>query len=296
MFKKEENPAGFGNAFDIPFDLRANDVTRHLINVDSRFRTNGTTSDFFYRLRSPVRNILRLRVRSVEMHPKEYYLFSEKRHTVSLRIFSGSKKAPSIFPIVIPDGDYTPDTMVTTINAIITGGGLAWLSVFFEKDSGTFVFTGTQYFAVDTTYQTLPRNTGYGLGYYLGFHRKLYKAASVGGGWEVESDFCADFTKDSYVFLKINEFDCVSQQTSDDFFKALAKIRLCDPCKIDKHLSDVVFPNPQDLTRFHIQVLDAYGVPIDLCGTHFSFALEVLEVKNLTLYNTIRDTISLRYV
>ena len=295
MSTKEEKPV-IGNTFDIPFDLRANDVTRHIINIDSRFRTNGTTSDFFFRLRSPVKNILRLRVRSVELNPKDYDLFSEKRHTVSLRIVYGSKKAPSTLAVVIPDGNYTYAAMVTAINGILTSGGLTWLSVTFDSDTERFVFTGNQYFAVDTTFQTLPQTVGYGLGYYLGFNRTLYKASSSGSGWEVESEFCADFTKDSYVFLKVNDFDCVSQQTPDDFFTALAKIRLCDPCKIDKHLSEVVFPNPQDLTRFHIQVLDAYGVPIDLCGRHFSFSLEVLEVKNLTLYNTIRDTLSLRYV
>jgi len=35
---------------------------------------------------------------------------------------------------------------------------------------------------------------------------------------------------------------------------------------------------------------------MDLCSSQISFSLEVLEVKNLTLYNTIRDSISLRYV
>jgi hypothetical protein len=298
------NPAVLqGNAFDIPLELRANDVTRHIINIDSRFRTNpsaSSTSNFYYRLQAPVRNILRIRITSIEF-PNSYLLFTKKRSNVTIRIIY-NQVAPQTFIITIPDGNYTAYEMVDAINAILTPG-LSWLSGAFDPLSGRFTFTGNQYFAVDTTYESICRPFDYGLGYYLGFSRKSHLAVGAVTTWTVSSDQCASFAGDNYVFLKVNDFDCVSQQTDEQTFTALAKIVLREPKNYmafddyaSQHAKEVVFPNPQDLTRFHIQLLDAYGDIMDLCSSQISFSLEVLEVKNLTLYNTIRDSISLRYV
>jgi len=292
-----------GNVFDIPFELRANDITRHIINIDSRFRSNPTmssTSNFYYRLQSPVKNILRIRVTSVEF-PNSYLFFTKKRSNVTIRVIY-NQTAPKVFIITIPDGNYTAFEMVDAINAILSAG-LPWLSLAFDQFAGTFIFTGNEYFAIDTTYESICRPFDYGLGYYLGFSRKSHKAGGSGTVWTVVSDQCASFAGDNYVFLKVNDFDCVSQQTGDQTFTALAKILLREPKNYmafddygSQHAKEVVFPNPLDLTRFHIQVLDAYGDVMDLCSSQISFSLEVLEVKNLNLYNTIRDSISLRYV
>jgi hypothetical protein len=56
-----------------------------------------------------------------------------------------------------------------------------------------------------------------------------------------------------------------------------------------QHAKEVVFPTPQDLSRLHVQLLDAYGCPIDFGSSHISFSIEVLEIMNLSLYNTVRD-------
>ena len=63
-----------------------------------------------------------------------------------------------------------------------------------------------------------------------------------------------------------------------------------------QHAKEYVFTNPVDLTRLHIQVLDPYGEVMDLCSAQWSFSVEVLEIKNLTMYNAIRDSIGVRYV
>lgn len=62
-----------------------------------------------------------------------------------------------------------------------------------------------------------------------------------------------------------------------------------------QHAKEVTFPAPQDVTRLHVQVLDGYGQDINMCTAQFSFSLEVLEVRNLSLYNTIRDSLTVRY-
>jgi hypothetical protein len=295
------NPAGLGNAFDVPLELRANDITRHSINIDSRFRTNprvSSTTNFYYRLQAPVKNILRIRVTAVEF-PTRYFFFTEQRKNVTLRIIY-DRADPKTFVITIPDGNYTADQMTAVIESALLGNPID-ATVAYDPTTETYTFTANQYFAVDTTYESYRRYSDYGLGFYLGFPHKANRAVvspTDPASWSVSSSFCANFTGDSYVFLKVNDFDCVSQQTEDQAFTAMAKIVIGAPCCGDRddHSREVVFPNPLDLTRFQIQILDAYGNLLDLCGANVSFTLEVLEVKNLTLYNTVRDALSLRYV
>jgi hypothetical protein len=62
-----------------------------------------------------------------------------------------------------------------------------------------------------------------------------------------------------------------------------------------QHAKEVVFPAPQDLSRLKIQIVDAYGQLIDMSGMNMSFSIEVLEVRNLNLYNLIRDSLAIRY-
>lgn len=284
-----------GNAFDIPLELRTNDVTRRIINVDSRFRSNpsgSSTSNFYYRLKQPAKNILRIRVTSIEF-PHDYLFFTSVRSNVTVRIIY-DRTDPKTVVLTIPDGNYTPLELKAQLLTLLTAA-LPWLTVDYDPNTKRFTFIGTEVFAVDTTYESIDRPFDYGLGYYLGFHYKSHVAlAGDAGTFVVTSDFCVGIAHDKYVFLKINDYDCVSQQTDDQTFTALAKIDLHEHTD-EEHDKEVVFPNPQDLTRFHIQILDAYGDLLDLCGEQFSFSLEVLEVKNLSLYNTIRDSLRLQY-
>ena len=98
-----------GNAFDIPLELRANDVSRRILSIDSRFRSNpsgSSTSNFYYRLKQPVKNVLRIRVTSIEF-PHDYLFFTEHRANVTVRIIY-DRADPKTVVLTIPDGNYTP--------------------------------------------------------------------------------------------------------------------------------------------------------------------------------------------
>ena len=105
------------------------------------------------------------------------------------------------------------------------------------------------------------------------------------------------------MFLKVNDYECVRQTMCDNDFVALAKIVLREPKNYmsfddyaSQHIKEVVFPSPVDLTRFKIELVDPYGRQVDMCAANISFSLEVLEVKNRTLYDTVRDSIMMRYI
>jgi hypothetical protein len=299
----------------VPFQLRANDVVRHIINVDSRFRdapTVSTATNFNFSLLSPVRNVLRIRVTSVEF-PNNYYFFTHRRRNTWFRVVPAVGPA---FDVEVPDGNYTAGDMVDAIAADLSGQGIGWLSVAFSETEGAFTFTstGATPFTIDTATRSWNRPFDYGLGFYLGFSRGSHPAASDGPGvFSVTSDRCANFAGDNYLFVRVNDYDCVRQtvrvyaatgvadlQTNE--FPALAKIVLREPKNFmafddyaSQHAKEVVFPAPSDIARLQIQVLDPYGEIMDLCGAQWSMSLEVLEVRNLSLYNSLRDSLSVRY-
>jgi hypothetical protein len=288
---------------DIPLELRANDIKRHIINIDSQFRddpTGSTASNFYFSLLQSVRNVMRIRITSVEF-PNNYAFFTPLRQNVSFQVLSGASFGTST-PITIETGNYGAGDMETELNDAFAANGLSWLSTVFNVITGKFTFTGTQAFKIDTTYGSYKQPFAYGLGYYIGFSYGI-KASTTAAPFTLTSDLCANFAGDNYVFLKVNDYECVRQTMGINDFVALAKIVLREPKDhmtfddyASHHIKEVVFPNPVDLIRFKIEIVDPYGRPVDMCSSNISFSLEVLEVKNRTLYDTVRDSIMMRYI
>jgi len=317
--------ASRGDILSVPFKLRANDVTRHIINVDSRFRDSPNVyaaSDYYFSLLSSVRNVLRVRITSVEL-PNNYFFFTTLRKNVTMRIRYTVGGVEKVKDVTLIDGNYTADgpdgdSMVAVLNAIFAAYlPDITLTVAFSIINGSFTFSGSIPFSIDTTWGAKDRPLDYGLGYYLGYTRGVHTSAlnAVTGKHEIASDICAYFSGDNYLFLSLNDFSCVRQtvRTYDTTylpersrphdFTATAKLIMTQPKNYmvyddysGKHIKEVVFPSPVDLSRLRVRLLDAYGDPIDLCSSQYSFSLEVLEVKNMSLYNTIRDSLTLEYI
>ena len=291
----------------VPFGLRANDVTKHIVNVDSRFRLSaGQTSagDFYYLLNPPIKNVLRIRLTSIEF-PNNFPFFTTARGNTSVTVLYTSGGTAMSGVATIPAGNYDTTDMAAALATALTAatGGTVVISVSFNTTTGAFQFSASQFFALDTATGALTRPFDYGLGYYLGFGKGVKPAVVVGGSYVLTSDCCANLAGDNYLFLRVNDYNCVRHNTGDTEVLALAKVLLREPKNYmayddysGQHAKEVVFPAPQNLSRLHIQVVDAYGSPIDMCSANFSFSMEVLEIKNSTLYNTIRDSMGTNYL
>jgi hypothetical protein len=305
----------------IPLKLRANDVVRHVVNVDSCFRersTGSTSSDFMYPLLNPVRNVLRVRILSVE-YPVDVPLFTAARRRTTLRILFRDLSGVLLgIPLVVPDGNYTVAEMVTVLNAeiaeAVAAGELPFpIVVSYVESTRRFVFTAAApsgiRFGIDTIWGGWDREYDYGLGYYMGFVRGLHAARSdSSGNWTVTGGHCADFTGDKYVFLRINDYrgirHYVNTTATDpgvnrwDYNEVVATTKIClgnvinGPDVID---NEVVFPTPINIGRINVQVVDRYGELVDLCGLPLSLSLEVLEVRNSSMYNMVRDGLAVAY-
>lgn len=305
----------------VPFRLRANDVVRHVINIDSRFRDpeqDSNAASFYFSLLSPVRNVLRIRVTSIEF-PNNYPFFTPLRRNVTMRVWYRLSETEARYAdLVIEAGNYTAGDMVDALNAAAaaaqTAGALPAgmnLTVTFSEITGRFTFTATRYFGLDTTVSGFNRRFDYGLGYFLGLSRGMHRAVGGGSTWKIVSDGCASFQGDNYLLLQVNDFTCVTQTvaTNDSTWLpsgrnkeeivALAKVVLREPKNYmtfddyaGLHAKEVVFPSPVDLSRLRVRVLDPYGEVVDMCTSQFSFSLEVLEIRNPLVYNAVRDSLA----
>jgi hypothetical protein len=281
----------------IPLELRANDVVSHAVNIDSEFRDGGRSSDsgdFQFSLLTPVRNVLRVRLASVELPAESIPVWSAGRGNTRLRIYYRDLSATLMsVDVYVEDAvSYSPAELAAALDGAIAAAAPALpfaISVSWDNTARRFVFTGTatNRFGVDA------RKEGC-LASYMGFSRKLHAASPSGGGglYTLTSDRCVDvdMTVDRYYFLRVGDYAGVRQTTGDSEFIALAKIVWVGAEKRWRWSGGtVVFPAPRDVTRFQVQLLDRYGGVVGLCGLPLSLALEVMEVRNSSMYNTVRD-------
>lgn len=286
----------------IPLELRANDVVSHVVNIDSEFRDGGCGSsssdsgDFQFTLRTPVRNVLRVRLASVELPAESIPVWSAGRGNTRLRIYYRDLSATLMsVDVYVEDAvSYSPAGLAAALDGAIVAATLPFaIGVSWDDTARRFVFTGTatDRFGIDA------RAAGC-LASYMGFSRKLHASTvsipSGGGGglYTLTSDRCVDvdMTVDRYYFLRVGDFAGVRQAGGGSDVVALAKIVWFGAEK--RWLwsgGTVVFPAPRDVTRFQVQLLDRYGGVVGLCGLPLSLSLEVMEVRNSSMYNTVRD-------
>ena len=162
-----------------------------------------------------------------------------------------------------------------------------------------------RYFALQfpTTYDN---PYGNGMGYNLGFYGKYYQSGlgpiippfdvfdlnSIGG------DTIYDSVEDTYVYLKINDYDIIKHLNSDQTeFGAFLKIPLNAPKNTVQFMSsttnttqrEYTFPQPTNISSFLFEMLDAYGKTLQMNGSTFSVTLEIQEVLQSDIYEKMLE-------
>ena len=313
------------NANDV---INSNDLRKYIINVDSRFRNSHyeqTSTNFFYRFAHPYKNVIRVRIASVEI-PNMWYNFSDKTFNTTMTIIAPDKDGNSRTLIIkIQNGNYTSAELLTEIQTQIDSGlkipygihiGLLLninagkvtivhngLSNYPASESSLPTQNATPFFIDFSMKETSKRIVDFGLGYNLGFRSKAYEVIKQNNSgsliqYEITAEGCIDVVGATYILLAVNDFYTVEQKTNENYIQALAKIIVRE----DKGAviyddgstllcNDIIFPSPVDLKQIQVVLMDPYGVPLDLCGLDFSFSLEVTEVLNTTLYEFYRNYI-----
>jgi hypothetical protein len=215
------------------------------------------------------------------------------------------------FNITIPDGDYTPECLIATIqqqfNAIKDTYGMFFrislnpinrkVTICHDGSAPPPCPPGPTHCPVNYGITFLmvgneDREFDFGLGYNLGFCKHFY---CVDAPFCITGESLINTCGDNYFLLAIDDYYTVEQKTNDDYIQCLAKILV----KRDHNgiifddgytvlSNDIIFPRPVDLKQARVRLLDMYGVPIDLHCMNFSISLEITEVMNIQMYDNYR--------
>jgi hypothetical protein len=254
-----------------------------LINVDSRYRDKKKYINpgfFTYELDEPLKNIKYIRLSSIEL-PTTFYTFSEKYYNTYFKIVTEN----DIFDIKIKDGNYDSETIISAIqnifteinNEYATEFNISWDPIDYKitiKSNIKFGFI----FSNDDTLQTL----GYLLGYRQSdenYNYELQKSMIVNGSeiYYWVGDTFLDTTKEEYLFVRINDYGIIYNQTKKK--NLLAKVVLFDSQFVFDNGANFLtknyeFKQPVNINKLEIELILPSGFTIDLNLIDYSLTLE----------------------
>ena len=145
-----------------------------------------------------------------------------------------------------------------------------------------------------------------GIGYNLGFYGTYYKSGPPvplppyfnATGNVIVSDTIYDSVEDTYVYLKINDYNIIRHLNSDQTeFGAFLKIPLTAPKNTIQFMSSTTnttareyfFPQPSNISSFLFEMVDAYGKTLQMNGSTFSVTLEIQEILQSDIYEKMLE-------
>jgi hypothetical protein len=274
-------------------------ITQFLnLNLNSCFRHNYYKSnpcDFLYMLPSEVKNVLSMRLVSIEI-PNSWYLFSSKKKNNKFRMEVTIQRKTESFDIWVPDGNYDSDTLQYYLNTTYfyestTESPLRNFRFSIDPQSLVSRFELIEDSPVDLTSYSLffideisenPMNT---MGWTLGFR--------LGSYLDIEDGICSeglfDAGGDRYIYVCINDFQYNTNTSSMVCFdrsilneEVIAKIPMING-KFSLIINDNnnalakirKYNGPVNLSRLQIKVLDKFGDVLDINNMDYSLTLEL---------------------
>ncbi len=282
-------------------------TTKQNLNIDTRFRENyytSSSSNFHFDLPIKFSSVMQMQLAAFEM-PFSYFNISKQRGN---NFFSIKKESSGInYVITIPDGNYTPASLVAYLNnyCTVTLVALNFVQFIYNIDgtgSGSAQLivgatTGNEgtYFTLnfqndingnpDTT-NPLPLK----LGWLLGFRNGVYS-----GNINYISEGLVDLTGSKYLYLVVDDYN---NNVNNGFYSAfnssvlnkniLARVST-QPTPFgstsQSNLSLITTPRqyfgPVDIQKLNIQLLDEYGRVIELNNMDYSFCLTFTSVYDI---------------
>lgn len=264
------------------------------LNLNSCFRSNyyqSSPTDFLYTLPAEIKNVLSLRLVSIEL-PNSWYLFSSVKKNNVFYICAEVNGKTTDYTIEIPDGNYNYESLEHYLNCtyfyeVDMDYPLKYIkfsinphnlkSTFENMEPGKYRFT-------IRFSQNINENITNTCGWILGYRFAVYTDIN-----QLVSEGLFDAGGDRYVFLSINDFQYNNNTSNIVCFDknmlnedVIAKIPM-----VNGKLSLIVNDNhhslskirryngPINLSKLQIKLLDHCGSIIDLNNMDFSMTLEL---------------------
>lgn len=269
---------------------------RRYINIDTRFRDNysmyeaATVENYQLTLPERVNDVKSMIVCGVEL-PMSFYNISANLENNAMIITIGSTKQT----IVVPDSNYTPTTIISTLNTLFGALPAPFnsLNASIVNNKTTIAYSGSGNMTVDLDAKSDGSYDKYNfkkkLGWLLGFRAPTYANTKT-----ITAENFADLNGLRYVYLAVDEYGKGNQNsfmgampTSTVNKNIIAKIifnkstfpfgSILPANTFNGYLltDRRTYAGKIDIQKLNIQLVDEIGNPINLNGLDFSFCLEV---------------------
>lgn len=277
-----------------------------LHSIDSRFSDlkNNVNSEFRVQNPIPLKNIIRIRLASIEV-PLVEPMFSVQKGNVSFRVKIGAS-VTYINSGYFVSGNYTAGALIASLLTHLQTIHSAF-TVTLSSISGLITITNN---SVQFTFdfaspldKIAGRATHWGLGYFLGFRETVVSSAysSVTGGYSVTTTSVINVQANPYYLIQMKCPDEVVNLThridEGTFISAFAKIVLTDnfyQLQFDDNSNlirkEYTFLSPVNIPFFQISLLDPWGQLVNMMDADWSYTIEVTEIKNSKMYNNLLTT------
>jgi hypothetical protein len=295
------NPSETGNGSVIPYNpLPTNyddrttksvnypvDIKKHYINIDTRFRPDvslTSSTNFKWRLPTPLKNIISLKVASVEFM-NSFYTFSQAQQNITFYVKLDT--VVNYTEITIPQGNYDSNALETELNDLLQAYDANFIVTFNFVTGKCKIENTTSNFSIQFPKKPNSSIYNWGIGYNLGFTQQNYT-----GGSSYTSENMVNILGENYVFLQVGDYNGIQHsQEMRGVLTATSKIVLNAEKFVNVYeggsnfmSTEVKFPSPINISFFDVKLVTAYNEIIDLVGQNYSFTLEIVEIVNSKFY------------
>lgn len=273
-------------------DLKRN-ITTSQLSIDTKFRKNyfsSKSSNFTINLATPLKNVISMKMSSMEIANIQHVI-SETLGTNGFKVTKTPSSGSSVTATIkIPSGNYDTTTLESTLIGVSTDvNTLAYAGCSISINSNTMRATisgSSNGDRLELDFQNLvhqnapPMKT---LGWALGFRKRHYK-----GQQSYTGEGTVDLAGCKYIFLCINDFKNTTQDVCTILYEnSFLRKHILARIPMREGKGAVLFDDPSDkitkkrhyfgpvnIDKLHIQLIDEYGMEIDMNYNDYSFALE----------------------
>ena len=271
-----------------------------LHSIDSRFSdlNNNVNSEFRIQNPAPLKNIIRIRLASVEV-PLVEPMFSQIKGNVTFSVLlGGSTTYTQSGPLI--DGNYSSTSLISVFQEKLQAIDPNFTATL-NQYSNIVTITNTTNFVFDfaSTNNTIAsRATHWGLGYYLGFRDTVAVSTFENGVYSVKSDTVINVNPNPYYLVKLKCPEDVVNVThrldGGGFVSAFAKVILSNnyyQLQFDNNSNlvrnEYTFLSPVNIPFFQISLVDPWGELVNMMNIEWSYTVEVTEIKNSKEYSNL---------
>jgi hypothetical protein len=274
-----------------------------LHSIDSRFSdlNNNVNSEFRVQNPAPLKNIIRIRLASVEV-PLVEPMFSQVKGNVTFSVLLGGSTTYTQSDALI-DGNYSSANLISVFQEKLQDIDPNF-TVTLNQYSNTVTIRNTTNFVFDfaSTNNTIAsRATHWGLGYYLGFRDTVAVSTFENGVYSVKSDTVINVNPNPYYLVKLKCPEDVVNVThrldGGGFISAFAKVILSNnyyQIQFDNNSNlvrnEYTFLSPVNIPFFQISLVDPWGELVNMMNIEWSYTVEVTEIKNSKEYSNLMTT------